>query len=109
MSPYAPRHAFWAAATRQTLLGTWGDSPWGTDESVSIHDTLRAYTATAARQIFLEDQVGTLEVGKRADIVAWDRDLYSVPVDELKEARPVLTLLNGQPVFQASRRGIDIQ
>lgn len=109
VSPYAPRHAFWAAATRQTLLGTWGDSPWGTDESVSIHDTLRAYTATAARQIFLEDQVGTLEVGKRADIVAWDRDLYSVPVDELKEARPVLTLLNGQPVFQASRRGIDIQ
>ena len=100
VSPYAPRHAFWAAATRQTMLGTWGESPWGTDESVSIHDTLRAYTATAARQLFLEDYVGTIDVGKRADIVAWDRDLYSIAVDDLKDVKAVLTLMNGRVVHR---------
>ena len=101
VSPYAPRHAFWAASRRQTMLGTYGESPWGTDESVAIHDTLRAYTASAARQLFLEDQVGMIEVGKRADIVAWDRDLYTIPVDELKDVRPVLTLMNGDVVYRA--------
>lgn len=100
VSPYAPRHAFWAAATRQTMLGTWGESPWGTDESVSIHDTLHAYTATAARQLFLEDYVGTIDVGKRADIVAWDRDLDAIAVDDLKDVKAVLTLMNGRVVHR---------
>ena len=103
VSPYAPRHALWAATVRQTMLGTFGSNPWGTDESVSVHDTLRAYTATASRQVFLEGEVGTLEVGKRADIVAWDRDLYAIPADELKDARAILTLMNGRVVFEADQ------
>ncbi|MDH3441976.1 MAG: amidohydrolase [Gammaproteobacteria bacterium] len=103
VSPYAPRHAFWAASARETMLGKYGDNPWGTDESVAIHDTIRAYTASAARQLFLEDKVGMIEVGKRADIVAWDRDLYSIPVDELKEVRAVITLMNGDVVFRAAK------
>ena len=101
VSPYAPRHALWAATVRQTMLGTFGSSPWGTDESVSVHDTLRAYTATASRQVFLENEIGTLEVGKRADLVAWDRDLYAIQPDELKEVRAILTLLDGKIVFEA--------
>ena len=102
VSPYAPRHAFWAAATRETLLGTHGANPWGTDESVPIHDTLRAYTATAARQVFLEERIGTIEVGKLADIVAWDRDLYAIPLGELKKARAILTLMNGAVVYRTA-------
>ena len=101
VSPFAPRHAFWAAAARETMLGTHGSNPWGTDESVSIHETLRAYTATAARQVFLEDRIGSIEVGKLADIVAWDRDLYTASVDELKETRAILTVMNGRIVYRA--------
>jgi len=102
VSPYAPRYALWAASARETMLGTYGRNPWGSDESVSVHDTLRAYTATAARQVFLEDRIGTLEVGKLADIVAWDRDLYGVPVDELQEVRAILTVMNGRIVYRAT-------
>lgn len=101
VSPYAPGYAFHAASTRQTMLGTYGDNPWGTEETVGINDTLRAYTATAARQVFLDDRIGTLEVGKLADIVVWDRDLHAIPVDELKQVSPVLTILNGRSVFRA--------
>ena len=101
VSPYAPRHAFWAASARQTMLGTYGENPWGTDESVAIHDTVRAYTSSAARQLFLEEKAGSIQVGKRADIVAWDQDLYSIPIDELKDVKPVLTLMNGNIVHRA--------
>ena len=103
VSPYAPRYALWAASAREAMLGTYGDNPWGTDESISVHDTLRAYTIVAARQVFLEEKVGSIEEGKLADIVVWDRDLYSIPVEELKEVMPVLTLMNGEVVYRASR------
>ena len=102
VSPYAPRYALWAASAREAMLGTYGENPWGTDESISVHDTLRAYTINAARQVFLEHKVGSIEVGKLADIVVWDRDLYSIPVAELKEVEPVMTLLNGEVVYRAS-------
>jgi cytosine/adenosine deaminase-related metal-dependent hydrolase len=32
--------------------------------------------------MFLENKIGSLEVGKKADIAIWDRDLYAVPIDE---------------------------
>ena len=83
------------------MLGTYGTNPWGTDESVSVHDTLRAYTATAARQVFLEDKIGSIETGKLADLVAWNHDLYEVPADELRKASPILTLMNGEIVYRA--------
>jgi predicted amidohydrolase YtcJ len=101
VSPYAPRYALWAASAREAMLGTYGENPWGTDESISVHDTLRAYTINAARQVFLEQKVGSIEEGKLADIVVWDRDLYSIPVSELKEVKPVLTLMNGEVVYRA--------
>jgi predicted amidohydrolase YtcJ len=101
VSPYAPRYALWAASVREAMLGTYGKNPWGTDESISVHDTLRAYTINAARQVFLEEEVGSVEAGKLADIVVWDRDLYSIPVTELKEVKPVLTLMNGEVVYRA--------
>lgn len=104
VSPYALRHALYGATTRRTMLGAHGSEPWGTDERIAVHDTLRAYTATAARQVFLEDRIGTLEVGKLADVAAWDRDLHAAAPESLAEARAVLTLMNGRVVYRAGDR-----
>ena len=82
-------------------MGTHGPNPFGTDESVDIQTALRSYTAWNARQLFMEDRIGTLEVGKYADIAVWDRDLYSVPTEEIKEMRCQLTLVNGEIVYEA--------
>ena len=82
------------------MLGTHGRNPWGTEESVPVQATLRAYTATAARQVFLEDKVGSIEVGKLADLVVWDRNLYEIPTADLKEVKAVLTLMNGDVVHR---------
>jgi predicted amidohydrolase YtcJ len=44
--------------------------------------------------MFLEDKIGTIEPGKKADIAVWDRDLYSVPRDQIEDMKCLLTLLD---------------
>ena len=83
---------------RKTLNGVYGLQPFGTAESVDIHVALKSYTIWAAHQLFLEDRVGSLEPGKDADIAVWDRDLYSIPSDDLKNLKCELTLLRGKVV-----------
>ncbi len=102
VSPFAPRYGLWASVARRTLLGTHGDYPWGTAEAVTVQDALKSYTTWAARQVFLEDKIGSIETGKYADIVVWDRDPYSVPTEELKDMKALLTLMNGEIVYRAA-------
>jgi predicted amidohydrolase YtcJ len=84
---------------RKTLNGVYGSQPFGTAESVDIHVALKSYTIWAAHQLFLEDRIGSLEPGKDADIAVWDRDLYSVPSDDLKNLKCELTLFRGKVVY----------
>jgi hypothetical protein len=51
--------------------------------------------------LFLEDKIGSIEPGKDADIAVWDRDLYSMPSDEIQNLKCELTLLGGRVVYQA--------
>jgi predicted amidohydrolase YtcJ len=66
-----------------------------------IHAALRAYTMTAARQMFLEKRIGSLEAGKEADIAVWDRNPYTVPAAALKDMKCEMTLLHGRIIYQA--------
>ena len=61
---------------------------------------MRSYTTWAAHQLFLDDRIGSIEVGKDADIAVWDRDLYSVPTAELKDLKCELTLFRGKVVYR---------
>jgi predicted amidohydrolase YtcJ len=54
-------------------------------ERITVQEALRTYTIMAARHVFMEDRIGSLEPGKYPDMVVWDRDLYAVPTAELKE------------------------
>ncbi len=99
VTPIAARYGLWASAMRQTAKGTFGLHPFGMGEAVDIHIALRSYTAWGARQMFLENKIGTLEVGKRADIAIWDRDFYTVPIDQIKDLKCVMTLLDGEVVY----------
>ncbi|HEY6938625.1 MAG TPA: amidohydrolase, partial [Terriglobales bacterium] len=99
VTPLPARYGLWASAARETLKGTYGPHPFGTAEAVDMHTALRAYTTWAARQMFLENKIGSLEVGKRADIAVWDRDLYSVPTERIKDLKCLLTLFDGEVVY----------
>jgi predicted amidohydrolase YtcJ len=102
VTPLAARFGLWASVERETLKGTYGAHPFGTAESVDIHTALRSYTAWAARQLFLEDRIGSLEPGKDADIAVWDRDMYSVPAHELRNLHCELTIIHGEVVYDAA-------
>jgi predicted amidohydrolase YtcJ len=101
VTPFAARYGLWSSVVRKTLNGVYGSQPFGTAESVDIHIALRSYTIWAAHQLFLEDRIGSLEPGKDADIAVWDRDLYSIPSDEIKNLHCELTLLRGKVVYTA--------
>ncbi len=59
-----------------------------------------AYTINAAWLMHQEDQAGSIEVGKRADIVVLDRNLFAIPATQINEARVVMTLLEGEVIYQ---------
>jgi predicted amidohydrolase YtcJ len=60
------------------------------------------WMATAANKWFIEeDDLGSIEVGNRADVAVLDRDVFSVPDEELKRTRSVFTLVGGRPVHDA--------
>jgi len=99
VTPVAARYGLWASIARQTAKGTYGLRPFGMAEAVDIHTALRSYTAWGARQMFLEDKIGTLEVGKKGDVAIWDRDLYAIPTDQIKDLKCLMTLLDGEVVY----------
>ena len=101
VTPIAARYGLWASATRQTAKGAYGIHPFGMAEAVDIHVALRSYTAWGSRQMFLENKIGTLEVGKKADIAIWDRDLYAIPADQIKDLKCLMTLLDGEVVYSS--------
>lgn len=101
VTPFPARYGLWASVVREPLKGVYGQHPFGTEQAVDIHTALRSYTAWNARLLFLEDRIGTIEVGKDADIAVWDRDLYGVPAGSLKDLTCQLTMFAGKIVYQA--------
>jgi hypothetical protein len=50
--------------------------------------------------MFLEDKIGSLEVGKYADIAVWNVDLYTAPPEDIKNMQCQMTLLQGEVVYR---------
>jgi len=105
VTPFPAQYGIWAAIAREPLLGVYGKDPFGRAESVDVHVALRAVTIWAARQMFLEKKIGSIEVGKYADLAVWDRDFYSLPTAEIKDAKCVMTIFDGKVVFEAGSGG----
>ena len=93
-----PMLGIYAAVSRQDLEG-WPDGGWQPQQRLTRERAIRAFTLDAARAAFMEDSVGSLETGKRADFIVLDRDLMQVPVAEIPEVRVLETWVDGQRVF----------
>ena len=72
-------------------------------ERLSVDQAIRAHTSDAAWQLRLEDQIGTLEVGKQADLVILAEDPYLTPVHEIHAIPIDLTVSDGRVVFERSQ------
>ncbi|MFN0178308.1 MAG: amidohydrolase [Gemmatimonadales bacterium] len=102
VTPFPARYGIWSSVARETMLGVYGKTPWGMDEAVDVRAALRSQTMGVARQMFLERKVGSIEVGKYADLAVWDRDIYGVPTADLKDLACDLTVFAGKIVYRRS-------
>jgi hypothetical protein len=80
-------------------------APFLPEEAIDVETGLRAFTAGAAWVNHLDEVTGTLEPGKAADLVVLDRDVLTVDPVQLRDARVLLTLVDGRPVHAAPGYG----
>ncbi len=94
-----PLIEFYAAVARRDLKGFAGPD-WGLNQRVSREQALRMLTWAPAYAVFREGELGTLEVGKRADVTAFSKDIMTVPEADILKARAVLTIVEGRVVYR---------
>jgi predicted amidohydrolase YtcJ len=70
-------------------------------ERLDIDSLIRGYTIDAAWQLRMEDEIGSLEVGKKADLVVLDHNLFDVDPYEIHNTRVLMTMLGGDVVYAA--------
>lgn len=98
VEPVNPLLGFYAAVTRQDAGGQ-PPGGWYSHQRLTREEALRGFTLDAAFAAFMEDQLGSLRPGKRADFVLLDQDIMSVPAQKLLETRVLATYLDGEAVF----------
>jgi predicted amidohydrolase YtcJ len=71
-------------------------------QTISREDALIAHTRKNAYFLFQENNLGSIQPGKQADLVVLDRDYLTVPADQIKDRKPVLTMVAGRTVYDAA-------
>jgi predicted amidohydrolase YtcJ len=98
VSSLVPLEGMQVAVTRQSPDGEPSEV-MQPDEVIDLPQALAAYTIGAAYAMGLEKETGSIEVGKRADLVVLDRNVFEVPVRRLGQTRVLMTLLDGKLVY----------
>ncbi len=94
-----PMFGFYAAVTRQDQKG-WPEKGFQMENALSKEDALRAMTIWAARSQFQENELGSLEPGKKADLVILDRNIIESKSNDLYNTEVLATMINGEFVYQ---------
>jgi len=95
-NPYNPFLGMWIAITRQAR---WYEGKLHPEEALTREQAIQFYTRNNAYLLFLDDQVGSLEPGKLADMIVLDRDLLRCREDEIKDVQVLDTYVDGKRVF----------
>lgn len=103
VAPLNPLTGVYAAVTRRTLDGK-NPGGWVPEQKITLEETLKAYTVGSAYAEFAEKVKGTITVGKLADMVMVDKDLFAIAPEEIINAKVVLTVMDGKVVYQADAK-----
>jgi predicted amidohydrolase YtcJ len=74
---------------------------WNPEEKLSMYEILRSYTYGSAFGAGRENELGTLEDGKFADVIVLDRDLLSIPEHEIRSTKVLLTVMDGKICYRS--------
>ena len=92
MAPAEPLTLAWTAVNR---IGSDGEV-WGPHQRIGLDQALRAITMGGAHSLGLEEEIGSVEVGKRADFTVLEANPYEVPVEKLRDIPIWGTILDGR-------------
>ena len=95
-----PLIEFYAAVARKSLDG-FSNEDWRPAQAVTREEALKMFTIWPAFAAFQENELGTIEPGKRADFTVFSKDIMTVPEAEILTARPVMTVVDGEIIFRA--------
>jgi hypothetical protein len=99
VAPPTPLEGIYGAVTRRTLDDKHPQG-WVPAQKITVEEALRAYTSGAAYAAFDEQRKGTLARGYLADFVVLDRDVFSIPPEQIRDARVDLTVVDGRIVYE---------
>lgn len=92
-------HSIWCAVNRKSRLGV----EVGPDQKVDVYDALKAITINAAYSYFEENTKGSIEIGKRADLVVLDKSPLVVESDAIREIKVLETIKDGKSIYKRER------
>ena len=73
------------------------------NQAVTVIDVLRMYTANAAKELFMEDKIGSLEAGKKADMVILAQDITKIEPKDISEVEIIATIVDGREVYSGKK------
>jgi hypothetical protein len=99
VAPWAPFQSLWYVTTGETLLP--GVSGVPADQRLTRTEALRHATVECAWFLDLDGKLGTLENGMLADMIVLDKDYFTVPGNEIKDIKSLLTIVDGRITYGA--------
>ena len=102
ISEYRPLVAIEVATTR-TIDGRKDVPPLGGVEAgLDVDTAIRAATINAAYNLNMDDEIGSLEVGKKADLVVLAENLYEIDPDDISEVEVLYTMMGGRLTYDST-------
>lgn len=99
VAPLNPLFGIYAAVTRRTSDNK-NPNGWIPEEKISVEDAVRCYTINSAYAGFQEKIIGSIEPGKFADLILLNEDIFSIPVESLKDVKVLMTVFNGEIIYK---------
>lgn len=100
VEPLDPLPSFYASVSRRTLAGT-PEGGYEPDQKMTREEALKSYTIWAAYGAFMENEKGTIEVGKLADFTVFDKDIMTIPEDDILNTKVRMTVIGGDIKYRA--------
>ncbi len=89
-----------AAVTRQRVDGR-PPSGWFPEQRITVEEAVQAYTVGAARITGRSDLLGSISLGKLADFIVLDRDIFTIPPELIPQVRVTITCIGGKIVYES--------
>jgi predicted amidohydrolase YtcJ len=102
VEPLNPMEGLYASVTRKDRLGEAGEG-WHPEQKIAMEDAIRYYTLGSSYAQFMENRKGIIKKGYLADIVIVDKDLLTIPEDEIMKTRIDYTITGGKIVYESGK------